>query len=82
MDVYADIALSVPSTKSFQYSVPEHLIQKIRPGVRVYVRMRYRRMAGTVIGLSASRIVEDVKAIDPVVDEKPALDENMLELTC
>jgi len=79
--LYADIALSVPSAGSFQYSVPEHLTEKIGLGVRVFVKMRSRRMAGTVIGLSASKIVEEVKAIDSIVDERPVLDENMLELT-
>ncbi len=79
--LYADIALSVPSAGAFQYSIPEGLLQKIRPGVRVFVKMRDRKMAGTVIALSDVRIVETVRDIDSVVDEKPVLDRNMLELT-
>ncbi len=79
--VYADVALAVPSAGSFQYSVPEHLVSKVRPGVRVFVKMRNRVMVGTVVGLSQLKIVESVKAIDSVVDERPVLDKNMLELT-
>lgn len=79
--LYADIALSVPSAGAFQYAIPEALLPKVHPGVRVFVKMRDRKMAGTVIALSSRKVVETVKDIDSVVDDKPALDSNMLELT-
>jgi primosomal protein N' len=80
-ELYVDVALAVPSAGAFQYSVPAELVDKVRPGLRAFVKMRNRRMVGTIVGVSQSKVVEEVKPIDSIVDERPLLDEHMLALT-
>ncbi len=80
MPLYVDVALAVPSSKSFQYSVPDDLASKMSPGLRVFVRMRNRRMAGTVVGISSVKIVEEIKPIEKVIHDHPVLDDAMLQL--
>jgi len=79
--LYADIALAVPSAGAFQYSVPESLAGQARPGIQAFVRMRNRRMMGTIVGLSSVKAVYEVKPIESLVGERPFLDDRMLELT-
>ena len=79
--LYVDVALAVPSAGAFQYSVPGALTDKVRPGLRAFVKMRNRRMVGTIVGVSRSKAVDEVKPIDSIVDERPMLDDRMLALT-
>ncbi len=78
---YVDIALAVPSAGAFQYAVPEALLGKVRPGLQVFVRMRNRRMVGTIVGLSDVKAVPEVRPFESLVDERPLLDDPMLALT-
>ncbi len=80
-ELYVDVALAVPSAGSFQYSVPTALVEKVRPGLRAFVKMRNRRMVGTIVGVSSAKIIEGVKPIDTLVDERPLVDDRMLALT-
>ena len=76
-----DVALGLPSFKTFQYSVPETLEGKIALGKRVFVYVRTRRLIGYVVGLSQEKAVEEVKPIEAVVDDSPILSREFLELT-
>src|SRR5206468_1606293 len=80
-NLYADIALNLPTHSLFQYSVPQHLEGQIREGRRVWVSVRTRRMVGTVTSLSDKPSFENVRDIDGVPDDAPTLDENFLKLT-
>ncbi|MGH7198649.1 MAG: replication restart helicase PriA [Candidatus Omnitrophota bacterium] len=76
-----DVALGLPSFKTFQYSVPENLEAKIGLGKRVFVFVRARRLVGTIVGLSQEKAVEEVKSIEAVIDETPILSPEFLKLT-
>lgn len=76
-----DVALALPSFKTFQYSVPESLEKKIESGKRVFVFIRTRRVVGYVVGISAEKVVEEVRPIDAVIDETPVLSSEFLKLT-
>jgi primosomal protein N' (replication factor Y) len=76
-----DVALALPSFKTFQYAVPESLESKIALGKRVFVFVRTRRVVGTIVGISAEKVVEEVKPIDAVIDETPVLSPEFLKLT-
>jgi primosomal protein N' (replication factor Y) (superfamily II helicase) len=80
-ETYVDIALAVPSAGAFQYSVPSALLGQAKRGQRAFVKMRNRRMVGTIVGISQEKAVDEVKPIDSIVGDRPLLDENMLELT-
>ncbi|MBI2095712.1 MAG: primosomal protein N' [Candidatus Omnitrophica bacterium] len=79
--LFADIALNLPSSGTFQYSVPEPLETSAVPGKRVWVSLRTRRMIGTIVGLSHERVVEGVRDIDSVIEDAPLLSESFLRLT-
>ncbi len=76
-----DVALGLPSFKTFQYSVPENLREQIELGKRVYVSVRTRRMVGYVVGISKEPAFETVRDIDSVIDEAPILSPVFLQLT-
>lgn len=76
-----DVALAIPSEKTFQYSAPQTLKEKIGIGQRVNVRVRSRLVPGYAVGFSASKAVEDIKEIESVASEAPLLTPEFLELT-
>ncbi len=77
---YADVALGLPS-EPFQYEVPAHLLGKIQAGQRVWVKIRERKLVGTVVGLSSQKAFEEIKPIDSLIDTSPILDEHFLALS-
>jgi len=79
--LFADIALNLPSSGTFQYSVPESFEASAVPGKRVWVSLRTRRMVGTIVGLSRERVVEGVRDLDSVIEDAPLLSESFLQLT-
>ncbi len=80
-EMYVDVALAVPSAGAFQYSVPEGMAHKVKTGAQAFVRMRNRRMMGTIVGVSSVKAVNEVKPIESLVGEQPFLDDRMLALT-
>lgn len=79
--LFADIALAFPSLTTFQYSIPENMIDRIAVGMRVFVSVRTRVMVGYVVGLSSEKAVSEIRAINSVIDESPLLNSAFLELT-
>ncbi len=82
--LYAEVNVDVPAyrlDKPFHYFIPEELRHIIRPGIRVLVPFGVRKVEGYVTGLVESPDVEEVKAIEDVVDEVPILTEELLELS-
>lgn len=74
------VAIQTPLRKSFDYLVPEGV--SVWPGVRVWVPFGGRRVVGVVLGQpDASDVpVEKLKTIEAVIDEKPLLDDRLLQL--
>ncbi|MBI3252170.1 MAG: primosomal protein N' [Candidatus Omnitrophica bacterium] len=79
--LFADVALGIPSRGTFQYAVPPAFAEKIKPGCRVWVNVRARRLVGTVTALSPEKVIEDPKPIEGLIDETPVLDAPLLALT-
>lgn len=78
---FVDIALGLPALGSFQYSVPENLIEKIAIGKRVWVSVRSRRMVGYIVGTSDKALFDEIRDIESVIDQAPIIDESLLKLT-
>ena len=76
-----DVALGIPTPRTFQYAVPEPLREKIDLGKRVFVPVKNRRLVGTIVGLSQEAIVKETREIEGVIDETPVLSETFLKLT-
>ena len=76
-----DVALAIPSEKTFQYSVPQPLRDKIGVGRRVNVRVRSRLVSGYAVSFSSEKAVADIKEIESVSEDAPLLLPQFLELT-
>ncbi len=78
---FANVALSLPSTEPFQYSIPEDLLNRAQVGVRVFANVRARRMVGYVVDLTETQAFDNVRDIEGVIDDEPLIPPAMLELT-
>ena len=47
-----DVALALPTSGTFQYSIPETMQAPVEAGQRVFAAVRSRRMVGYVVGVS------------------------------
>ncbi len=77
----AQIVLNIPVDRSFDYTVPEEMRAHIARGKRVKIPFGPRVTTGYCIGTATSSTVRGLKPILRVLDEKPILDADMLELT-
>jgi primosomal protein N' (replication factor Y) (superfamily II helicase) len=74
----ADVALPVPLTRAFTYAVPDALARSALAGARVLCSFGARRVVGVVLATRQGEAPEGVKAIARVLDEKPAIPEDLL----
>src|ERR1700690_3412677 len=74
----ADVALPVPLARAFTYAVPDGLAQGAIPGARVVCSFGARRLVGVVLGLRQGDPPDRIKALARVVDEEPAIPEDLL----
>ncbi len=76
-----DVALPLPVDRLFTYAAPPDLADRIGRGARVIVPFGPRRVTGYVLG-TPKRAPGGIKLkkIHSLVDEKPLLDESLLEL--
>ena len=73
------VALPIPSEQLFTYSVPEHLIEGIALGKRVFVPFGKRKAIGYVVGDEAKQKIDfKLKDVIDILDESPLFDEKRL----
>lgn len=76
------VAVPLPiATNAFSYSIPEEMVPKVLPGVRVSVPFRNRAITGYVVGTEKTSFDPKLKALSEVLDDQPVLSSVMLELT-
>ncbi len=73
-----DVALPVPLAQAFTYVVPEALTAHALPGARVVCPFGARRLVGVVIARREGGRPEGARPIASVVDELPAIPEDLL----
>ncbi len=78
---FVDVAVPLPVSGTFTYSVPEPLHDAVLPGLRVLVPFGRRKVTGFVVGVTDVTDVEHVRPIVDVIDVEPLVDETMLALT-
>lgn len=79
----ASVVVDVPAKqtdKTFDYKIPEHLLDVIKPGIRVIVPFGPRKIQGFVTGLKSESSFSKLKAIAEPLDLTPVLNEELLEL--
>jgi primosomal protein N' (replication factor Y) len=74
----ADVALPVPLARAFTYAVPDDLALRATPGARVICPFGARRLVGVVLALHQGDPPERAKAIQAIVDDQPAIPEDLL----
>jgi primosomal protein N' (replication factor Y) len=77
---YADIVLRLAVPRTFQFSVPEDLRSRIRPGQRVRVPLRRGSDIGYVAALSDTPKVKGIRPILTILDVEPLLPPDLLDL--
>ncbi|MBM6618499.1 primosomal protein N' [Bacillus suaedaesalsae] len=79
----AKVIVDVPAMQTdrpFDYLVPEHYQDIIKPGVRVIVPFGPRNLQGFVIAIEAKTEVKKLKPIQKLLDVEPILNEELLQL--
>lgn len=81
MSEFAQIAFPFFLRKTFTYSVPNNLREKIRPGQRALVPFGRERKLGFVVSLCATSEVKNTKELLDLIDDEPIILPEILELT-
>jgi len=82
MMIFAEVLLPLPIDHPFTYSVPAKLEDRVQKGGRVLVPFGHRRLTGCIVGFSQQPDPQiKIKEIIDVLDETPALNPSLLELT-
>ena len=81
MTLIAEVALNVPLYRNFDYLVNENEHRNIFVGSRVCVRFGPQKLIGIVVALkNDSPFIDKLKPITQLLDEKPILDNHLIEL--
>ncbi len=77
---FVEVVFNVPVHHAFTYRVPED-IENLQPGMRVLASFGKRTLTGIVVNISDTTDLKSTKPILDVLDEKPLINREMLELT-
>ncbi len=81
--MYCQVVFDVPLDRDFDYSVPEELQTRVRPGVRVTAPFGPVLTTGLVVGISEQSSLQQnirIKDIAHVLDEKPVFGSDLFAL--
>ena len=87
--LYCDVSLPVPLDQSFTYALPETLRHRVRTGCRVLVPFGARKLTGVVLRVhnslptldsGSNRPTAATREVLRLLDEEPALDDELLKL--
>ena len=78
---FIEVAVPLPVTGTFTYSVPDDLADRAGVGARVLVPFGRRKVTGFVVAVGVKPAVEGVKDVVEVLDVAPVVDPPMIELT-
>ncbi len=82
MSTFARVVFPIPVDRAFSYAVPDHLADRLVVGMRVRCPFGRgnRTRSGYVVGLDDTCDYDKVKDIREILDEKPLVDNHMMEL--
>jgi primosomal protein N' len=77
----ARVALPVPIDRLFDYALPPALADAARPGCRVLVPLRDRRVAGVIVERAASpAFAGPLRPVERLLDPEPVLSATLLDM--
>src|SRR5712691_6819683 len=77
---YCDVSLPVPLDQTFTYLLPETMRHRVRTGCRVLVPFGTRKLTGVVLRTYDEPPVAATREALRLLDEEPALDDELLKL--
>lgn len=80
MPKYVEVVTDLPVDRSFQYKLPDSLQFEPAVGKRVWVPFRNRKKLGYIVELTEEAKVSSPRALIEIIDERPVISENLLEL--
>jgi primosomal protein N' (replication factor Y) len=78
---YAEVVVAATPDRTYHYDIPAELGRAVRPGVRVRVPFGSRVVDGYVVRLVERTDVETLKPVIEVLDERPIIDETILQFS-
>jgi primosomal protein N' (replication factor Y) (superfamily II helicase) len=78
--LYCDVSLPIPLDQFFTYALPETLRHRVRTGCRVLVPFGSRKLTGVVLRTHSERPSGSIRDVLRLLDEEPALDDELLKL--
>ncbi|MFA5158908.1 MAG: primosomal protein N' [Candidatus Omnitrophota bacterium] len=80
-DQIAQVAVPLPIPNVFSYLIPESLLAKAIPGVRVTVPFRNTEITGYIVAIESPASTKKLKTILAILDDQAVLSPAMLQLT-
>jgi primosomal protein N' (replication factor Y) (superfamily II helicase) len=80
LPAYCDVSLPVPLDQPFTYLLPETMRHRVRTGCRVLVPFGARKLTGVVLRTHDDPPAAAAREALKLLDEEPALDEDLLKL--
>src|SRR5258708_5799446 len=77
---YCDVSLPVPIDQPFTYLLPETLRHRVQTGCRVLAPFGTRKLTGVVVRTHNEAPAAGTREILRLLDEEPALDDELLKL--
>ncbi len=77
---FAEVIFNIPVPHAYTYKIPD-VVKSITPGMRVLTPFGSRTMTGIVVKIMNESKLTSVKTILDVLDDKPLISEDMLNLT-
>lgn len=81
MNKIAHVVVGLPVDGHFDYAVPSDLQAKLKVGMRVEVTFSHQKKTGYVVGLAQESSFARLSSIQNILDDDPALSENLLKIT-
>jgi primosomal protein N' (replication factor Y) len=77
---FIDLAVPGAVDRVFTYSVPQHLRDLARPGVRALAPFGRKTVSGIIVATSGESGVPGIRDILDIIDERPLLDDGLMKL--
>ncbi|MEX0845166.1 MAG: primosomal protein N' [Balneolaceae bacterium] len=81
MSTFVDVALPAAMRRQFTYLVPTELEHSVQAGQRVWIPFRNYYAIGVIVNIHQQKPTFKTKPVRQVLDSKPILSEELLELT-
>jgi len=78
---FARVVIPSPLKQPLIYAVPKGLREQISPGTRVRIPLGKRKVIGIVFELLETTSLAGTKDIDAILDDRPVLDSQLLQLS-